>query len=926
MVCEVPVSRRTFLKVMGGSVVTITVSGIPALMSGCASAPSSNHEASGLSSEPTTAESPSSANNWATEPGTARWRIDGLSKVTGSRIFARDFKARDFSGWPKQENWLYALRCNCIDKIVEGYDLRVLPKRIQPVGVVDNDTLKANNISLHQEKDPQTYPDIFLFSQTGQAADCYGQPIALLIFRDFETYRQARKILDFNNEVIRYGVTVDRDKSNPTVYPTPKIYVRNDEKSFWNINMTTDKNSHFGPSDEFKQRCRDVRKDICALASRKVKQGDWYEFGTSSGAHFMTPAIDPVFMEPEAGLAWYDASTGFLQLVLGTQSPSDDGATAAGIFSGSNIGIRQVHVVGCYPGGSFGGRDKSWFPVYLALAAPFAEGALRWQQTRYEQFQVGLKRSETEFEESIWVDHAGKIQALDSQFILNAGGKRNLSASVADLAALSAMSCYEIPRAAARAQANYTPEVFGGSQRGFGGPQAYMAIETLLDEAAQALHKSPFDIRRANLLRKGHGKTITGAPILFDLQLDKLLTTLELDPLWVNKDRTRASSKLKYGVGLAMSNQAYGTGKDPIFAMVEIKQDGKLRVLTHYTDMGNGAATTLALAPADHLGQNAHQILMSEVDAFASIRDFDFKGLGKWDDSRSGAISFPFGSSSACLGAFHHFAAVDPASQALLLQSVLPAARKIWKAPGPDPRTIKWVNGTLTAPGYRPLTWSALFAKIKEEHFDMVAAAHITYAGDFWKGRYVFQSGDFDMDCDFIAVGHDILNLAALKCEKVTAPPGAVGYGRTDYAPSAALVAVSVNPGNGHVHVEQVVTALSAGRLICKQIVEGQSQGAVAMAIGNVLTEACPLGPEGPGNGKWNLDQYLITLMCDIPGRQRLIILDPPADKHHDCARGIGEAVICPIAPALLNALAMATGHRFRQTPVTPAIIMEALK
>ena len=114
MVCEVPVTRRTFLKLMGGGVVTISVSTIPALMSGCTTFRSPAQASSKLAPGIATAEDLNSAHNWAPEAGTARWRIDGLLKVTGSKIYARDHKASDFKDWPKQENWLYALRCNCI--------------------------------------------------------------------------------------------------------------------------------------------------------------------------------------------------------------------------------------------------------------------------------------------------------------------------------------------------------------------------------------------------------------------------------------------------------------------------------------------------------------------------------------------------------------------------------------------------------------------------------------------------------------------------------------------------------------------------------------------------------------------------------------------------------------------------------------------
>jgi CO/xanthine dehydrogenase Mo-binding subunit len=930
MASEFPVTRRTFLKVMGGGAVTVSVSSLSTLMSGCAAPHIEARYPDLTTGSPSASDRSNRAPDWAPEPGKARWRIDGLRKVTGGKIYARDYRAGDFDGWPTQENWLYALRCNCVDRKVEGFDLSVLPRGLQPIVVVSNDMLTQHNIKPTLE----ATNEIYLFAQKGQPAGCYGQPVALLIFENFDIYRRARKLLDFSDRVIRYGEKVNGNSTpsdpigDPQTFKVSKIYVRNDEDSFWNINMDADE--YGNPTARFRAECLSERGKLRTSVQQRAKAEGWREFGTSNGPHFRTPAMDPAFMEPEAGLAWFQPDSGRLELVLGTQSALGDGNNASNLFKGSRFNVKHVHVLACYPGGGFGGRDQSYFPAYLALAAPFANGPLRWQLSRYEQFQVGLKRSETEFVESIWVDREGKIQALDSQFLLNAGGKQNLTSAVGDLAAMSAMSCYNIPRACAESATIHTPEVFGGSQRGFGGPQAYMAIETLMDEAAHALNESPFEIRRDNLLTVKDGRTITGAKILFDLQLRELLDRLESHSLWRDREKThveRGKQRLKYGVGLAMSNQAYGTGKDGVFAMLEIQQNAGLRVLTHYTDMGNGAATTLGLAPANHLGQNAQQIVMSEVDAFVSIKGFDSKTLGLWpNDYRAVGLSGPFGSSSACLGAFHHFQAVDLAAKALLLQSVLPAARRLWGDQRIKPRDVRWVEGKLATAGHPSLSWPALLDQINRMAWPTVAAVHVTYAGGFWKSNYAFNSGKWDLDCDFVAMGPNVGELKALEHEKLIPPQvDVVGYGRTNYAPAAALVAVSVAADTGHVTVERVVTSLSAGRLICREIVEGQSQGAVAMAIGNVLTECCRLGPEGPGNGRWNFDRYLITRMGDIPA-QELIALPPPHDDDQRCARGIGEAVMCPIAPALLNALAMATGHRFRQTPVTPDIIREALK
>ena len=183
---------------------------------------------------------------------------------------------------------------------------------------------------------------------------------------------------------------------------------------------------------------------------------------------------------------------------------------------------------------------------------------------------------------------------------------------------------------------------------------------------------------------------------------------------------------------------------------------------------------------------------------------------------------------------------------------------------------------------------------------------------------------------DYIAVGTDEFKLQPVKRLSVANPPSeAFNYGRSTYAPCAALVAVTVDPNTGDVKVRDCISVLSAGVQHCPELVSGQSQGGIAMAIGYTLLEDCPISADGPGNGLWNLNHYHLAKMSDVPKAQQLIVLPPGRDKtgkEETTARGIAEAVMCPIPPAILNALAMATGgHRFTQLPVKNTHILEAL-
>ena len=88
--------------------------------------------------------------------------------------------------------------------------------------------------------------------------------------------------------------------------------------------------------------------------------------------------------------------------------------------------------------------------------------------------------------------------------------------------------------------------------------------------------------------------------------------------------------------------------------------------------------------------------------------------------------------------------------------------------------------------------------------------------------------------------------------------------------------------------------------------------------------EYLPLYEDGPGNGQWNLDQYRDPARLRPAGLELEIDVLPPLGPT-DVPKGIGELVMFPVAPAILNAISDATGKRFTTLPVTPDMIKAAL-
>src|SRR5262249_39482991 len=282
--------------------------------------------------------------------------------------------------------------------------------------------------------------------------------------------------------------------------------------------------------------------------------------------------------------------------------------------------INTIVLNACYPGGGFGGRDKSNFPTLLAIAAAYSPKPVRMAYDRFEQFQSGLKQLGARINQNLAIHYEGRFQAIVGKYELLAGGRNNYSQWVAALAGYCGGGGYAIPRVSIDAEARASIGVIAGSMRGFGGPQAAFAVESLIDEAAIELKIDPIEMRQRNALAKG-GYTVSGFRISHSLRIAEICERARHNPLWTEEDRLRqeySKQGMLYGVGFALANHSFGTGGEGVLASVDISPDGSIGVTTNTVDMGNGAATSLAISTAQ-LGANASRIRLGEVSLFDAL-------------------------------------------------------------------------------------------------------------------------------------------------------------------------------------------------------------------------------------------------------------------------------------------------------------------
>ncbi len=152
--------------------------------------------------------------------------------------------------------------------------------------------------------------------------------------------------------------------------------------------------------------------------------------------------------------------------------------------------------------------------------------------------------------------------------------------------------------------------------------------------------------------------------------------------------------------------------------------------------------------------------------------------------------------------------------------------------------------------------------------------------------------------------------------EPLDADGQGVPYAAYGFAAQMALVEVDLELGT--VRPRRIWAAHDVGRAVNPTLVEGQIEGGIAQGIGLALMEEFV-----PGRNE-NLHDYLIPTVGDVPEIEiHLVEEGDPLGPFG--AKGVGEPALIPTAPAILNAVADATGVRPTRVPLTPDRLLAML-
>ena len=346
-----------------------------------------------------------------------------------------------------------------------------------------------------------------------------------------------------------------------------------------------------------------ARGDMAALASSAVRVRG--ELNLGGQEHF--------YLETNAAIAWLD-ETGGVAAHSSTQHPSETQEVI-----GRVLGLKrhQVTVECLRMGGAFGGKEtqaNTWAAI-AALGAWKTRRPVRVRLSRELDMALTGKRHPYLVRYDAGFSSSGMIDAVRFEFFSDGGWSLDLSEPIMWRSLFHCDNAYRLPAVEAVGRVCLTHKTSQTAFRGFGGPQAMVAIEDVLSQAAQRL-AMPLDvIRERNLYREGdtthYGQAVRDAgrlgTIWQRLKETSRFETRRADIVSANARRDDVKR------GIAMTPVKFGISFTAKFfnqagALVLVYRDGTVQVNHGGTEMGQGLFTKIHQIAVSSLGVTPEQV------------------------------------------------------------------------------------------------------------------------------------------------------------------------------------------------------------------------------------------------------------------------------------------------------------------------------
>ena len=324
-----------------------------------------------------------------------------------------------------------------------------------------------------------------------------------------------------------------------------------------------------------------------------------------------------VYIEPQAMLGIYDGER--VSVYGSMQCPY---YIHSGLKQALGWGDDRVRVVQLPTGGGFGGKEE--YPsipgVHAALAAIKMGRPVQLLFDRPEDIRASTKRHPSIIRIKSHLDADGRIIAREVDVKLDAGAYAGLSSVVLQRTIFSVCGVYDVPNLKVTGKAYATNNIVTGAFRGFGGPQAFFAIEMHMAHIATELGVDPLEWRRSYFLKKGDTSS-TGGVLYSDIKLAEIADAVSRLSDYQEKHSAFSSNK-SFWKGIGCSFFFHGCGftgsgeAELLKSRVKLKKyaDGTVGIFVSSTEIGQGALTTLRKIVSQTLDIPIEQVKLTYPD------------------------------------------------------------------------------------------------------------------------------------------------------------------------------------------------------------------------------------------------------------------------------------------------------------------------
>jgi CO/xanthine dehydrogenase Mo-binding subunit len=360
----------------------------------------------------------------------------------------------------------------------------------------------------------------------------------------------------------------------------------------------------------------------------KIRKGD-VEAGFARAdviveAEYRTPYQEHAYLQPEAGLAYYDED-GCLTVKCGGQWTHTDRAQVA-----HALGLAEEEIRIIYPaiGGAFGGREDMSVQIVLALVAWKLKRPVKIIWSRQESIVGHGKRHPMILRTKWGATNDGKLVAAETTVIADAGAYMYTTNKVLGNCTITATGPYFIPNVKEDVIGVYTNNIPTAAFRGFGAPQALWMANLQMDKLAEKLGLDPLEFRHRNALREGDTLNV-GTPAPGRVSIVECIESAaqkcgakKTAKGWkLPKIAQPKQAHLRHGRGFAcgFKNVGFSFGyQENSWARVELHGKGEIEqvVVWHAgAEVGQGTHTVMAQFAAGTLGVPFEKVTVVTSDS-----------------------------------------------------------------------------------------------------------------------------------------------------------------------------------------------------------------------------------------------------------------------------------------------------------------------